>query len=375
MKELNSTVALRKNNKNRIYRYIYSSQGKATKQDIASAIELSLPTVTQNLQELMEAGAIKYEGNSPSTGGRKARIITVNAKIKLSIGLSISADRVRIVCIDLKSNVLFYKKVSTLFENSHDYYRKTAEFLETFIEENKIQRDKVLGVGITFPGIIDEENNEVIFAPTLSSEKISLAYLKSIISFDVRIINDAVASGYAENRGNEKSGNLAYLFIERGVGGAIFVNDNAYFGDNGRSAEFGHMCVVPQGKKCDCGQNGCLEAYCSIARISDDLGMTLEEFFEELSLKNEKMQNLWDEYLFYLAHAIVNISTMLDCQVVLGGMLAPFMEQYFEKLMQYVSSFTSFGKERQSVRLCKYKARSTCIGSALSFVDRYIETI
>ena len=72
---------------------------------------------------------------------------------------------------------------------------------------------------------------------------------------------------------------MAYLSLENGVGGAVLVNGDLYAGDNRRSGEFGHMCVEPGGLPCKCGKRGCLEAYCSARRISDDINITLKDFF------------------------------------------------------------------------------------------------
>ena len=47
---------------------------------------------------------------------------------------------------------------------------------------------------------------------------------------------------------------MVYLYLERGVGGAIFWDNKQYIGDRGRGGEFGHLCIVPNGKLCHCGQ-------------------------------------------------------------------------------------------------------------------------
>ena len=93
------------------------------------------------------------------------------------------------------------------------------------------------------------------------------------------------------------------------MGGAFLVGGQLYDGVSHRAAEFGHLCLHPGGRRCECGRQGCLEAYCSAARLSDDLGITLEEFFQRLEEGEPSCQELWKSYLEDLATAVSQPST------------------------------------------------------------------
>ena len=89
-----STAELRRQNRNNIYRYFYDAQTPKTKQDIANDLSLSLPTVTQNLRELMDAGLIEYAGLIDSNGGRRARSMQMCADVQFrSVYKELHADR------------------------------------------------------------------------------------------------------------------------------------------------------------------------------------------------------------------------------------------------------------------------------------------
>ena len=79
MERPTSAADLRQNNRNRIYRYLYDATEAVTKQDVARALNLSLPTVSTNLSELMEEKLLGYGEPMASTGGRKPRSISVLA--------------------------------------------------------------------------------------------------------------------------------------------------------------------------------------------------------------------------------------------------------------------------------------------------------
>ena len=71
-----TTTDVKRLNKNRIFRLIHYTD-KISRQEIAEILQLSLPTVNQNLKLLTNDGLIEFEGNFESTGGRKAQAIIV----------------------------------------------------------------------------------------------------------------------------------------------------------------------------------------------------------------------------------------------------------------------------------------------------------
>lgn len=375
MRDAANGLDVKQNNRNRIYRAVYEASEPMTKQGLAQQLHLSLPTVTMHLNELIEEGFLMYSGTLASTGGRKARALTIVKEARVSIGMSLTDRTIRLVAIDLGVNQLSYERYSQPFEDSPAYYEKLSKLLETFLERNGYRRGNVLGVGIALPGIVQEDRNTIDFAPTMKIRSRNFSALRQLIPYPIKLFNDASASGFAEWWGDATQRNMAYLSVERGVGGTVLVQGKPYHGDHGRSGEFGHMCVEPQGRACSCGKYGCLEAYCSVSRISDDLDVSLEEFFEMLDEGNRQMEIVWDRYLTYLAIGIVGIRSVLDCDVVLSGMLTPFMENHMEKLRALVASMSPFDSDGLYVRLCRHRSHSGCVGAALHFVSEFMENL
>ena len=168
---------------------------------------------------------------------------------------------------------------------------------------------------------------------------------------------------------------MAYLLLETGVGGAVLVNGDQFYGVNHRSGEFGHMCVEPDGLPCRCGKHGCLEAYCSPSRIGDELGVTVKEFFAGLEVHNPQYEALWDDMLRHLAVGIGNIRMALDCDVVLGGFLTEFMEPYLPRLKEYVAGRNPFEHDGEYLRLSRFHRHSVPLGVALHYIKDFVETV
>lgn len=370
-----NTAELRKQNRNRVFRYIYSSETPVTKQDVAQNLNLSLPTVGQNLKELQEAGLLETQGTFDSTGGRKPRAIGVASSVKYSVGIMLSMYHIHMVCIDLRAKVVAQKALERDFEDSEAYFQYIADALEHFLDENQLERERLLGVGIAVPGIPDEQRGIITLSRTLSSKDISITKLTEHIPYECFVENDANAGGVAEWWNHQEHENMVYLSIQRGVGGAVLLDGVRYMGHHHHSGEFGHMCIVPGGQRCLCGRRGCLEAYCSTARISTDLGITREAFFEGLESGNVEYQKLWSDYLDHLAIGINNIRMVLDCDIILGGVLAHFMSPYLEDLRLRLRSISPFETTGDYLKLSRYLNWSTCVGVALHFIADFIENI
>lgn len=359
-----------------IYQHIYKAAEMCTKQSLARDLHLSLPTVYQHLTELMEEGLICYSGEQQSTGGRKASGLSVVSDARFAIGISVTENRLRMVAADLRLQELAYRKLhhQTVTEMSQ-YPEFLARELELFLDQEHLDRSKLLGVGIALPGVISLDAHQLIVAPTLNLRNTSLRHITDPIPYPTHVENDATCGGFAEwfMRGNQA--NMAYLSLENGVGGAVMVGGTVYTGDNLRSGEFGHMCVEPGGLLCKCGKQGCLEAYCSARRISDDLDLTLPEFFTRLERHVPEYDTLWHDVLRHLAIGINNIRMALDCEIVVGGFLTEYLEPYFPLLRQYVKAMNTFEAQTDYLSLSILRRHAVPLGAALHFIATFLENI
>ena len=366
----------RKQTRNSIYQYMFYSDSPRSKQEIAAELSLSLPTVHQNLTELLDAGLVRRDGTQQSTGGRRPMQLTIAENAHFAVGVSIAENGLRFLAANLRMQEIAYRRTPRHIASEIDNLgRLLADELEVFLDEFGLNRSKMLGVGIAVPGVIDIEKEEIALAPTLHLRGISLRRITQHLSYPYYISNDATSGGYAEWFTRPAQSCMAYLSLENGVGGAVLLNGAPYEGVNRRSGEFGHMCVEPGGLTCKCGKIGCLETYCSTARLSDDLGITLEDFFESLELQNPTYRALWQDVLRHLAVGINNIRMALDCDVVLGGILTQYMEPYLPELKRLAASLNTFENNAEYVRLCRYPKRASMLGVALHFIKEFMESI
>ena len=377
MEKLNQTATERRRlTRNRIYRYLYSAPQGRSKQEIADDLGLSTPTVHQNLAELLRAELVQTNGMRESTGGRRAVQLSVAENARFALGVSVSGEHFRILAANLRLEEIAYRKCSHPRTGSlAELGRLLAEELAQFMHDFGLNREKLLGAGIALPAILNAERTRVLTSPTLHLHDEDLQPLADAIPCPVLLSNDATSGGYAEWFAQQEKGSIAYLSLEGGVGGAVLIDGVPYTGANGRSVEFGHICVQPGGLPCQCGQHGCLEAYCSSARLSTDLGVTVEQFFAGLEAGNLAYRTLWSDYLRHLAVGLVSIRMALDCNIVLGGYLAQYLPPYLPELRRLTAARDPFAETADYVRLCHYPKHAVPLGVALHFINQFIEAL
>ncbi|WP_294541124.1 ROK family transcriptional regulator [uncultured Gemmiger sp.] len=377
MEKLHETATERRRlTRNSIYRYLYDAPGGRSKQEIAEDLAMSLPTVHQNLTELLRAELVRPDGMSASTGGRRALRLTVAENARFAVGVSVSGDHFRMLAANLRLEEIAYRKSShPRTAGLEELGRYLVAELEAFLTDFGLNRDKLLGVGVALPAILNAEGTRILAAPTMHLQNADLQPLTDAIPYPTLFRNDATSGGYAEWFARKETDSMAYLSLEGGVGGAVLMNGAPYTGQNGRSGEFGHICVQPGGLRCQCGKQGCLEAYCSSARISSDLGITVEQFFAGLEEGNAAYVTLWQEYLQHLAQGLCIIRMTLDCNIVLGGYLAQYLPPYLPELRRLTAALDPFDEDAGYVHLCHYPKHAASLGVALNFINRFLEQL
>lgn len=200
MKRQSTNIEVKKNNRNYIFRYI-CRHGVVSNPDIAYAVKMSLPTVTQNTKELIERGLIEETGELESTGGRRAKALSVAANARLAAGLDITKNHIGLLLTNLTGEILRYNRYFLPFENEDSYYLTVNEKLEEFLDDALTDREKILGIGISFPGIVDLDSEKIIYSHILGVESMPFASVSRFFKYPCYFLNDANAGAYAKGYG------------------------------------------------------------------------------------------------------------------------------------------------------------------------------
>ena len=369
-----TNMEVKKNNRNRIFRYI-RERGTVSNPDISYNLKISLPTVTQNTKELMERGLVKEIGERKSTGGRRAKALTVAEDFRFAAGIDITRNHVSMMIINLTGEILKYERMQLPYRAEDDYYREVNRKLEQFLDGCIADKDRILGVGISFPGIVDLQKQEITYSHALDVRALPFAKVSSFFPFPCSFFNDANAGAYAEGIQGKSPESFFYLSLSNTVGGAVFHRDELMQGGNFRCGEVGHMTIVPDGSRCYCGKNGCLDAYCSAKLLSDAAEGKLEHFFSSLNQGDERYAGIWDKYTDCLALAVNNIHMVLDCDIVLGGYVGSYVEPYLSGIRRKVADRNTFEESGSFVKTCSYRVGAAALGAALNVIEEFISLV
>lgn len=368
-------IELKKINHKKVYNYIYDVK-RTSKQAIAKALELSLPTVTQHLADFIDAGLVEKRGEYESTGGRKAQIIHCNATARLAIGVELLKEQVQIVALDLYGTILNESSLPLRFVNEESYFQQLGQWINSFVHSLDYPIENILGVCISIQGLVSSDGETITFSEILHCTGTKRETFQAYIELPCHLIHDTEAAALAEIWSNSDIGNAVYLALNRNFGGAMILNNHVLHGRELSGGIIEHMCLSPDGPTCYCGKQGCIETYCSADSLKGAAHMELPEFFRRVHGGDPRCNKIWRNYLHYLAIAIDNIRMIADFDFILGGFLIQFMDQSdVELLTKYVKEQCAFDSPAFSFRISQNGSKSAKIGAALILVERFLTSI
>jgi len=360
--------------KSKIVNYIINRES-TSKVEISKELNLSMPTVLSNVKDLLEKGIIIETGEYESTGGRKAKSIGINPSYRYAMGIVITANHLGMVLVNLKYEIVKSERIRLKFVSDMSYCSQVADYAAKFLDHmnDAEQKEKLLGVGISIPGIINQEQKLVIKSHALKLENYSLSFLEQAFSVPVYFSNDANAAMMAEDMNIYQ--NAIYLSLNQTLGGAFCIGGNLFSGENQKAGEFGHMILVPGGKKCYCGKQGCADAYCAASVLTDDTKETLEQFMKKVEEQDGQAVKVWKEYLNNLAILISNLRMAYDMDIILGGEVGGYLADHMITLGKKVMEYNGFEHDARYLKVCSYKREASAVGVAKYYLQAFIKTL
>jgi len=180
----------------------------------------------------------------------------------LTIGIDIGGTKISVGVVDSSGNLIDSSRCSTPTEGGKELISSVINLIKEFNKKYEIK-----GIGISIAALISSDYGTIVGAPNIANlSKLNfVSEIKEEFELPIIIENDANAAMWAEFKfGNAKGLNpVMFFIIGTGVGGGLVIDGKLFKGANGIGAEFGHMCVVPNGLLCGCGSKGCIEQYAS----------------------------------------------------------------------------------------------------------------
>jgi glucokinase len=187
---------------------------------------------------------------------------TVIKSSDLTIGIDIGGTKISAGVVDSSGNLIDSSRISTPTEGGKELILAVINLIKELKEKHEIK-----GIGISIAALISSDYGTIVGAPNIANlSKLNFVNeIKAEFKLPIVVENDANSAMWAEFKfGNAKGLNpVMFFIIGTGVGGGLVIDGKLFKGANGIGAEFGHMCVVPNGLLCGCGSKGCIEQYAS----------------------------------------------------------------------------------------------------------------
>lgn len=374
--------------KRKIIHY-YIANGDATIAELCKEMNLSIPTVTKLIGELLDDGYILDFGKQETSGGRKPSIYGLNPTSGYFIGVDVLRDRLNIGALDFKGDkVRIEENIPYVLENTPVALEQLCLCLETFIGKLTVPREKVLAIGVNISGRVNPISG-YSYSIFYFQEKPLAQILEERLKLKVYIENDTRAMAYGEFMQGIVKGekNLLFVNMSWGLGLGIIINGKVYYGKSGFSGELGHFCMFDNEVLCHCGKKGCLETEASGAalhrkihekhkegsstilakKIDKGDPINLAEIMDAIQKEDVLSIDILEEMGVNLGKGIAGLMNIFNPElVILGGtlfqtdeyLLLPIKSAIRKYSLNLVSQDTEF-------KLSKLKERGGIIGACL----------
>lgn len=288
---------------------------------IAKHLGLTKATISAIVQDLINRKLVIEIGSDDTSLGRKPILLSLHKKAGYAICIDIGVDTISALISDLIGEDCSLKQIKTPKNIS-----SLPGVLIELIESMKLPANTPYGlVGITLGihGVTD--NNRVSFAPYYNLAGLNLADdLGHYFNTPIYLENEANLSVIGEKTFQYDYANMANISVHSGIGLGIIINDQLYSGYNGRAGEFGHTIIEIDGKKCPCGNDGCLEQYVServLLQEFADLMKQPEASFECFRVNYEENNPnailIMNKFIKYMSVGINNILNAYNPDIVI----------------------------------------------------------
>ncbi len=305
--------------------------------EIATRLNLSLPTIMRILEELAHHGLVLRLDEQQYSGGRPRSLVAFDGTAHAVIGLDLGGTKMYGTVADLCGTIQAELYRPSVPSNPEENLNLTIDLIDELLQIPRREGQKVLGIGVGAPGVTLFEEGIVTWAPSLGWRNLALRdILRERFGLTVVVENDVNLAalgeyGFGVARG---ASSLVCLAVGTGIGSGIVLERKIYRGFHQSAGEVGYLLPGREalGKRYE--HFGALESLASgtgvVQRATELIGLhnlpvdvntlTAEKVFDWARNGEEWAQAIVDETVDYLALIIAAISVVLDPEViVLGG--------------------------------------------------------
>lgn len=267
------------------------NEGNYSIAELSKEINISIPTTTKLMDELMAEGFIEEKGKSDTNGGRKPSLYGLKSSVGYLVGVDIRKDNFCMAISDFKGDIIeYFDSIPYTAESSEQSFRTLCGIVKNLLTQQEISTSEILAVGINLTGRVNSVTG-YCFTYFIGEDKSIISIFESEFDCPVYVENDSRAMTYGEYISGVGNNEDTMLFINMtwGLGMGMIINKKLSYGKSGYSGEIGHFPMLDNDQRCHCGKTGCLETGASGSAAHRILMKKLEE--GRASILREKYEN------------------------------------------------------------------------------------
>ena len=253
-----------------VYRLI-DQLGPVSRIDLSRLAQLAPASITKIVREMIEAHLVQEtEIQEPGSRGRPAVGLMVETEAWHYLSVRINRGEINLALRDLSSKLVVEEQLALPQQEGPPLLERIIAHIDQFFIRHQQKLERLTAIAITLPGIIDTENGVVHRMPFYDVQEMPLGpALESRTGVPVFIQHDISAWTMAESLFGASRGarDVIQVVIDHNVGAGVVTDGRLLHAGSSSLVEIGHTQVDPYGKRCYCGNHGCLETIASIDSV------------------------------------------------------------------------------------------------------------
>ncbi|MFW5981004.1 MAG: ROK family protein [bacterium] len=365
-----------------IFRLIHK-YGPVSRKELAENTGYSAATVSNHVKRLLESKFVIETDKGSSTGGRKPVYLTINPERRYIVAVEIEVDRLKIIIVNLDFEIKG-QRILYLEGNEADYvFSKMIEVIKELQQDLQLSSDKIMGLGIAVPALVDTMSAQVKFAPNLGWKDLDLRkFIEKNYQVPLLVENEARAAVIGEKEFvYPEIDNMVYVSINQGIGCGIIFDGRLYRGASSNAGEFGHIIIDSQGPECHCGNHGCWETLASLNYVFSRYGkdskkdLSLDSLRKRALTGDKGIEMILQKTGKNIGIGIVNIINSLSPEhLIIGGDITDFKEFIDHELKKIIKEKAlDLFYENVNISYSQLSKRASLYGIARMVFDSRIE--
>ncbi len=376
-----------------------------SRHEIAEMLQLTPPTITTNVSELIKRGLVeecvpqkKTENvNTKKAVGRKRVLIDYVPNAAYLIGVDTGYYGTIACLTDIRGNVI----EQVVYDKEEHNYNNTINLIVASIEEliskSNVKREKIAGIGLGMAGFVDRKSGILGYDAYHKWENKEVAQdIYKLTGIRCSIENNARCRALGEDLFDKNTlpESFAYLLVARGIACPLVIRNHLHVGDMASAGEIGHMVVEKNGKVCpSCKNKGCLDAVSSelaiknkcieilnsnaktvLRDICDNIKEPqISEILQAQKSADKAVCEIMDDAIIYLGITIANIINFINPSMVLVDGYIMTNEQNKNLLIKVARDNIFYSRANDvEIRFVAFDKSKAAKGAAALAINEYI---